>query len=629
MGSVADMPTSDYIETNNNYAVEEASLIQNTDQKVVTQDLNSSETRYEQNKSNIETDIVITIEIDQIDKIADQSKLAVEPKTEIAEGQKSMVKGLLNIEEDKEQISVSNKCINTINSNIRKILEDEDTKIETKHMSAYMKYKQQDEDKECLWIAIFKNNLELIQEQNLTDFDIKVVDFLLGANFMKLNPVETAEYMIYLINFGKIKSEVKYMEIQRLCEENRLYERRKLPDHSDRMSPKMKQAIPFALPIENRLQVAIIVRILQFAFDFDRLPDCYFNDNRDIISEDSKSLLEQFRSIFPLTLRRELKLVSELKEKLREFYIVKKLPDIYFDLLGPKPLLLCMLQELPPRLQRFFPFFPKDRKDFNESEEVDKVNLTIPITTQKQLTIVATISGITELPRLLGKLEELEDKIKYINVLANIKLPITAYKAIIATRNWLAEHFYFKTLPDWIFDLLVLPEPTWDIFDTKLSDKQRTSTKKEDTAIGSITNSDYKIIQVTWETKFETRQSRQKKYTRKMYDFTQMMEEKWKKFQDNLEGQLGEENIKKWSMKYRESTKKYEKAALGREESRKNMEINQCISKFVTKRYNNFKDNTLAIISSILKKKKAHMSFKKLITVQQQLTEPQNIIREH
>ncbi|CAG8856142.1 37883_t:CDS:1, partial [Gigaspora margarita] len=88
----------------------------------------------------------------------------------------------------------------TINSNNRKILEDEDAKIETKsvstiqstdphksssscllysqvasrrRMSARIKYKQQNKDKECRQIAIFKNNLELIQEQNLTDFEIK------------------------------------------------------------------------------------------------------------------------------------------------------------------------------------------------------------------------------------------------------------------------------------------------------------------------------------------------------------------------------------------------------------------------------------------------------------------------
>ncbi|CAG8850402.1 22956_t:CDS:2, partial [Gigaspora margarita] len=251
--------------------------------------------------------------------------------------------------------------------------------------------------------------------------------------------------------------------------------------------PEIKQAILFALPIENRLQVAIIVRVLRFAFDFDRLPDCYFNDNREIISEDPKSLLEQFRGIFPLTSRRKLKLVPELKEKLREFYIVKKLPDTYFDLLGPKPLLPCMPQELLPKLQRHFSFLPRDRENFNEHVRMLKEKYKFKklpndfVIQKKQLS-----TDLKELKLLTGKLEELEVKIKNINVLANIKLPITTYEAILATRDQLAEYFYFKILPDWIFDLSVLPEPIWDIFDTELSAKQETTTKKEDMAMGSI-----------------------------------------------------------------------------------------------------------------------------------------------
>ncbi|CAG8855238.1 41867_t:CDS:2, partial [Gigaspora margarita] len=101
-----------------------------------------------------------------------------------------------------------------------------------------------------------------------------------------------------------------------------------------------------------------------------------------------------------------------------------------------------------------------------------------------------------------------------------------------------------------------------------------------------ITNSDHKIIQVTWETKFETRQSRPtwKRKHKEGSGRSNWADKLWNKVCHGKDAGVYSKNLQAngwpidtrlyrtagWqSTEYRESTKKYEKAALSSEESRK------------------------------------------------------------
>src|SRR6185437_5803160 len=117
--------------------------------------------------------------------------------------------------------------------------------------------------------------------------------------------------------------------------------------------------------------------------------------------------------------------------------------------------------------------------------EVEKVNLTTPITTRKQLSIAVqdlrlhyyfhkipeswidikgTVRTEGQSPHLPLHLEDLQSRLQEKNI-TNIQLPIKKHENIDATIEKLKEHFLINNIPSLLFDHLEdLPQPRFDLF---------------------------------------------------------------------------------------------------------------------------------------------------------------------
>ena len=316
-----------------------------------------------------------------------------------------------------------------------------------------------------------------------------MLDAFLNLDLIRLDPHEATRHILYLINFAKIQTELKFADVLNIIRAEMDDLLLPLPDNPNSIDKEMLDAIPFALPIKDKRQTGTVARVLRLAYTFTLIPESYFNDTRILLPDSPSLLTESLKDLFPITSFAELKSLSKYKEKLQESYIVYRIPDTYFDLPPPKPRLPCTLQELSPRLREIFPFLLRDAEDFKRHMRLLKENYTFsrlpndyiiqkrrlpldpnklqleskytfPIT-EKAIahTFINEIPTTYQIPMLFPpaymtvnptELPDLpEDHMQVDKV--NLTIPITTPKQLSIAVKDLRKYYYFRKIPEsWI-----------------------------------------------------------------------------------------------------------------------------------------------------------------------------------
>ncbi|CAG8847706.1 36662_t:CDS:2, partial [Gigaspora margarita] len=113
---------------------------------------------------------------------------------------------------------------------------------------------------------------------------------------------------------------------------------------------------------------------------------------------------------------------------------------------------------------------PTDKPELpRKTEDIPDFNITIPITSPKQLEwidmIPITVDPVTtNKPELPLKLEELTSYIKDNIPDIAAQVPITNYDTASQTIRTIQDHFNFTLIPNYLIDLPDLPTPEWEIF---------------------------------------------------------------------------------------------------------------------------------------------------------------------
>ena len=145
-----------------------------------------------------------------------------------------------------------------------------------------------------------------------------------------------------------------------------------------------------------------------------------------------------------------------------------------------------------------------------EWEEVKKVNLTVPITSTKELRIAVQAlreyyffhkvpedwnciqdgdnknEVDSEINGFPSDLEKLNKDLKQKEPESHWSFPITSQDKVPEALDYLREKYPLGTIPEWIFETEELPEPKWDIFD----EQQITNEVVEDVEMDNIINHD-------------------------------------------------------------------------------------------------------------------------------------------
>ena len=148
---------------------------------------------------------------------------------------------------------------------------------------------------------------------------------------------------------------------------------------------------------------------------------------------------------------------------------------------------------------------PTDKPDLpTDTQELAKLNITLPITTPQQLTQIAKtlrqyfyfkqlpLSWIKitnplvqttnqadninnsqptqttqALPPIPDNIEEINSTLAQNNI--QLILPITLQSQITSTMQTLRQHYIVRTIPDFLLNLPPLPTPTWEIFNIPIT----------------------------------------------------------------------------------------------------------------------------------------------------------------
>jgi len=229
-----------------------------------------------------------------------------------------------------------------------------------------------------------------------------------------------------------------------------------LPLTPQDLTPRLREKFPF-LPL-NEEDFKEHIRLLRIDYNFKRLPNDYLLPRKRLPNNPTDLRWKDFS--FPMT----------TKEAVNEFF---KLIPKYYNIPTPLPLAYANFNYTT------LPSLPL------VATEVEKVNLTTPITTRKQLSIAVQdlrlhyyfhkipeswidIKGTArtegQSPHLPLNLEDLQSRLQEKNI-TNIQLPIKKHENIDATIEKLKEHFLINNIPSFLFDHLEdLPQPRFDLF---------------------------------------------------------------------------------------------------------------------------------------------------------------------
>ncbi|CAG8719986.1 8517_t:CDS:2 [Gigaspora margarita] len=161
---------------------------------------------------------------------------------------------------------------------------------------------------------------------------------------------------------ARVSNRFEFNKVKKLCEEALMELKTPLPAEPDGIQPRIRNSLPFSLPIEDRRELRAAVASLRCIFTFNKLPDSYIHDKRlelplhpdqlideannntsdtetlptnENINDLLKSKQVQTEIIFPIVSHEQ---ISEALEVLREHFPGATIPHRIFavpDLLPP------------------------------------------------------------------------------------------------------------------------------------------------------------------------------------------------------------------------------------------------------------------------------------------------------
>ena len=234
--------------------------------------------------------------------------------------------------------------------------------------------------------------------------------------------------------------------------------KRELPDVPQDLTPRLRKMFPFCPRDNDDFKDHIVELRKVYAFRY--LPNDYLIRKKRLPdSPEELHLKEKFE--FPI-MSEETAL--RFLEAIPSFYrITTPLPKSYIGIN------YTSLKDLPAK-----------------PEEVEEVNLTVPIKSTKELMIAVKAlrehyffwkiqdtwiqieNKDKDKDKLLGdfptNIADLNRNLQERNIVNCPKFPITEQEEVSKAINLLYETYNPETIPDWVFDLKELPAPSWNIF---------------------------------------------------------------------------------------------------------------------------------------------------------------------
>ena len=112
---------------------------------------------------------------------------------------------------------------------------------------------------------------------------------------------------MYLVGFARIKTRMDFNTIKGIVKEVGIGRLITLPNHLQEIEDRVKNLLPFDLPLTDRRQVRAAVIALRQVFAFDRLPDAYFTDDSTHFRNILDGLIKQPKKCFQSLSEQNLK----------------------------------------------------------------------------------------------------------------------------------------------------------------------------------------------------------------------------------------------------------------------------------------------------------------------------------
>ena len=286
-----------------------------------------------------------------------------------------------------------------------------------------------------------------------------------------------------------------------------------LPDNPEQLRAEVKDLFP----ITDRSRLPFLAeyrkKLMKF-YDVERMPSLYFNlpPAKPKLPSTPQELNSAIRAWFPCNPVDDTDFRHYI-EILREHYSFRRVPTDYF--IQKKPLPVDPIQvkvegtysfpitdtskakeflaeihanykyTIPLPIQ-YMTANPTEKPNLpEEHENVTLVNITVPITSPKQLVdtardlrefyffrqipeswieIIPGANAEPGVPKLPATVEEIMSHLEHKDKPPSLALPITEQSEVERTVGFLKEHFNFKGIPAHIINTPDLPEPQWDIF---------------------------------------------------------------------------------------------------------------------------------------------------------------------
>ena len=186
-----------------------------------------------------------------------------------------------------------------------------------------------------------------------------MINFMTNTKFYKMLTKQIYQLIKYYKGFTKDKTIDKNEDIFDSVQEATAALLQQLPDNPDDIPDNITQKLPFTLSVKQREHTKAIVAALHRVYKFDKLPDAYFTALEPLPNK-PENLNPEVKHLFPITDRGQLRDLTYLTRKLRNYYIFNRIPTSYFDLPPPKKALPAAYQDLEHKYRVHFPIDPQN-----------------------------------------------------------------------------------------------------------------------------------------------------------------------------------------------------------------------------------------------------------------------------
>ena len=334
---------------------------------------------------------------------------------------------------------------------------------------------------------INKSNRQQIYDKLRTKI---ALDYICNLDFIPLKPHDCTRRLFYCINLAKLIPKVTFEQARTLLFAAHDLTREPLPEEPSSINLDFLAALPQPLPLTNRKHIRVTVSALRKIYNFEQLPDTYFDLPNTPLPERLEDLHPAVRDLFPITDWSTLKRLSEYRQQLQNYYkLEEKIPPQYFELPAGKEKLPHTPQALNSATRHLFPCAPQSEEEFKQLITTLREHYSFkrlpsdyfkhrrklpsdPTSIETKLTFTFPISD-TQLA--IEFLNEIKDRYQF-NIplplhymtcnptdkptlpakhedvtLCNITIPIRSPRILVSTARLLRQFYFFHKIPDaWI-----------------------------------------------------------------------------------------------------------------------------------------------------------------------------------